>query len=116
MLIIYNQKSELVLFQRPPSGIWGGLWSLPELELDESAEDYVNQHFGSINELEELPTVKHVFSHYTLMIHPKEIRLAPEFEAPKTQSIMESAPQLWYNPYFPQELGLAAPVKKLIHG
>ena len=30
MLIVKNARSELLLVKRPPSGIWGGLWSLPE--------------------------------------------------------------------------------------
>jgi len=30
MLILTNDRSEVLLEQRPPSGIWGGLWSLPE--------------------------------------------------------------------------------------
>jgi len=118
MLLIYNQQSELALHQRPPSGIWGGLWSLPELDMEESAEDYVERVYGPVDKTEELEQVKHVFSHYTLMIQPKAIWLSAE-QAPNTSAaseIMESQPQLWYNPHFPQELGLAAPVKKLIHG
>lgn len=114
MLLIYNDQSEIALYQRPPSGIWGGLWSLPEIELDEHAEDYVEENYGRVRDSERLPTVKHVFSHYTLMIHPQAIWL--ESETQKTRQVMESETQLWYNPHFPQELGLAAPVKKLIHG
>lgn len=113
MLLIYNKQSEIALQQRPPTGIWGGLWSLPELALEELAEDFASEHFGTIAKLEELPTIKHVFSHYTLMIHPKAIWLEEEH---RSQAVMEPKPMLWYNPHFPQELGLAAPVKKLIHG
>lgn len=114
MLLIYNQQSEIALLQRPPTGIWGGLWSLPELTMDELPEDYVNEHFGRIKRSEELPVVKHVFSHYTLMIHPKALWL--DTKATTFKQVKELPAQLWYNPHFPHELGLAAPVKKLIHG
>ncbi len=34
MLLLGNQASELLLERRPPTGIWGGLWSFPELAAD----------------------------------------------------------------------------------
>ena len=111
MLLIFNPEREIALFRRPDTGIWGGLWSLPELDENESAEDYVLEHFGEIDRIEQQDKIKHVFSHYTLMIQPVELWLS---KAPS--KVMENQRQLWYNPHFPHELGLAAPVKKLLHG
>ncbi len=111
MLLIYSPNGEIALHQRPPSGIWGGLWSLPELALDDDPEHYADQHYGPVSHQEALPEIKHVFSHYTLMIQPIAVHLSTLH--PK---IMEKPGALWYNPHFPHELGLAAPVKKLIHG
>ena len=34
MLIVRNRRGELLLVKRPPVGIWGGLWSLPEYDDD----------------------------------------------------------------------------------
>jgi len=111
MLMIYNTEKEVALYRRPESGIWGGLWSLPEIAEDESAEDYALEQFGEVERLQNREKIKHVFSHYTLFIQPVEIWLK------RTPSkIMENQRQLWYNPHFPHELGLAAPVKKLLHG
>jgi len=111
MLLIHNAENEIALYRRPDSGIWGGLWSLPEIPDDESAEDYTLQNFGEIERMQNGDAIKHVFSHYTLMIQPVELWL----ERTPTK-IMENQQQLWYNPHFPHELGLAAPVKKLLHG
>ena len=111
MLIIRNTNDEIALYQRPPSGIWGGLWSLPEITMEDSPSDYAEYHYGTVASCEHGTTFKHVFSHYTLMITPVELRLQPT-----TPKVMENQQQLWYNPYFPHELGLAAPVKKLLHG
>lgn len=111
MLLIYNTEREISLYRRPETGIWGGLWSLPELPLDESAEDYVEQHFGEIERSHQREEIKHVFSHYTLMIQPIELWLKHS-----PTKVMENQRQLWYNPHFPHELGLAAPVKKLLQG
>lgn len=114
MLIIRNQNDEILLQQRPSTGIWGGLWSLPEIAVDEDAEDLITETFGQLNTqrpINTLKSVKHVFSHYTLMIQPIEYWLESQHD-----KIMEAPAQLWYNPHFPQPIGLAAPVKKLLHG
>lgn len=109
MLLIYNPDNEIALYRRPETGIWGGLWSLPEIAVEESAQQYVETEIGEVTKYNTLPTIKHVFSHYTLMIQPQELWLTKH--PPK---IMENQQQLWYNPLAPSELGLAAPVKKLI--
>jgi A/G-specific adenine glycosylase len=109
MLIIRSPDGEILLEKRAQSGIWGGLWSLPELELVESVNDYVQSRFNGEFEAFEFEKIKHVFTHYTLFISPVEIRLS------KTQhKILESESQLWYNCAAPQKVGLAAPVKKLL--
>lgn len=111
MLLIQNSKDEYLLYQRPPSGIWGGLWSLPEIEQSTDTEDYVSTHYGQVARIQEMDQIKHQFSHYTLMIQPKLVKLQTELKR-----VMEKQQELWYNPHFPNELGLAAPVKKLLHG
>jgi A/G-specific adenine glycosylase len=111
MLLIENTKSEVLLYQRPPTGIWGGLWSLPEIDTETDAEDHVSTHYGEFSRIETLPQIKHQFSHYTLIIQPKRITIARPLNR-----VMENSRELWYNPHFPNELGLAAPVKQLIHG
>ena len=37
MLILQNSDEAVLLFKRPPSGIWGGLWSFPEISEDGAA-------------------------------------------------------------------------------
>ena len=110
MLLIRNKHGEIALYLRPPSGIWGGLWSLPELELEDSVEDYVNKFYGVAGHIQEQASFKHVFSHYTLEIHPVEVQLIQE-----QAKLMEGGQRLWYNPHFPQKVGLAAPVLTLLN-
>ena len=110
MLIIQNPDGDIMLEKRPPSGIWGGLWSLPQLERDQCAEEFCS------NTLDEKPTAietwphyRHTFSHYHLDIHPVLITLSHQ-----PSLIMEAERQLWYNIRQPQTIGLAAPIKKLL--
>ncbi len=109
MLLIQNPAGEILLEKRPDSGIWGGLWSLPELDSDGDIADYLDRQLGLEAGAEALAPLRHTFSHYHLDIHPQHIRLRRE-----PARIMEAGRQLWYKGGLQQPLGLAAPVKKLL--
>ena len=77
MLILTDAKSGRILLEkRPPSGIWGGLWSLPEVEVEESVEHVCLQRWG-LNALdkEDCDSFRHTFSHYHLDITPCQVRV-----------------------------------------
>ena len=76
MLLIANANREVLLTRRPPNGIWGGLYSLPELPADEGPQEWCRRHLGvDIPDHTVGSPVKHGFSHFDLVIHPLEIRL-----------------------------------------
>jgi A/G-specific adenine glycosylase len=112
MMMVSSGSGELLLQRRPPTGIWGGLWSFPELDIDDDAKDWFESEFSrSPVTMHTLPSLKHTFSHYQLDIHPVVFQL----ETPKAASqVMEQDDWLWYNVDKPGEVGLAAPVSKLI--
>lgn len=108
LLMLRNAAGDLLLQQRPAQGIWGGLWSFPELAIDADAQEFVQDHYGSVIELEEWNSYRHTFSHYHLDITPVLIQLT------KSPQVIGEAATHWYNPHQPDALGLAAPVKKLL--
>jgi A/G-specific adenine glycosylase len=108
LLMLRNPAGDLLLQQRPAQGIWGGLWSFPELALEADAQEYAEHHYGKVVALETWNTYRHTFSHYHLDITPVLIQLA---KAPRA---IGEATTHWYNPHQPSALGLAAPVKKLL--
>ncbi len=65
-LIIRNEQQEIWLEQRPLKGIWGGLWSLPEVETIEDAKNWCQQKNLTIQHQELLLSQRHTFSHYHL--------------------------------------------------
>jgi A/G-specific adenine glycosylase len=76
LLVIQNEKGELLMEKRPPAGIWGGLWSLPELEMEQQVEMEITQNWHlSINEYNDLPVFRHTFSHFHLDITPCLVRV-----------------------------------------
>jgi A/G-specific adenine glycosylase len=109
LIMLQDPEGNILLEQRPPQGIWGGLWSFPELAMNEDALNYTQTHFADSNPTQEAwQPFRHTFSHYHLHIQPVLICLNK-----KPDAIGESN-QHWYNPQKPSELGLAAPVKKLL--
>ena len=70
-LIIRNEQGHYLMEKRPPSGIWGGLWSLPEAAMDESVDRAVSKNWQlTVNKHRDLPLFRHTFSHFHLDITP----------------------------------------------
>lgn len=99
-----------MLEKRPPSGIWGGLWSFPELKLEDDLSVWLQQHAGfAVLEIRTLPERRHSFSHFQLHIFPRLILL----EKPGLQ-VLDGDSRVWYNLSQSQKRGLAAPVQLLL--
>ncbi|WP_019603804.1 A/G-specific adenine glycosylase [Teredinibacter turnerae] len=109
MLIMRNPQGQVLLLQRPPTGIWGGLWSFPEIETGTDCESHIAAQFGRVQHLTRWPVMRHTFSHYHLDIAPVVADLLP-----RPQNVAEADARVWYNLKNPPALGLAAPVKKLL--
>ncbi|WP_010488630.1 A/G-specific adenine glycosylase [Pseudomonas sp. S9] len=108
MPILANHAGDILLYRRPSSGLWGGLWSLPELTDLQELESLANSHQLDIGPRQQLAELTHTFSHFQLAIDPWLVRVTT---APAS---VAEADWLWYNLAQPPRLGLAAPVKKLL--
>ena len=110
LLLIRTGSDELLLEKRPPVGIWGGLWSLPECSPEADPLEWCHERVGpGARLLGHWPQRRHSFTHFQLQMRPVEI-LLPEPGC----SVMEPERRLWYNLAQPERLGLAAPVERLI--
>jgi A/G-specific adenine glycosylase len=99
-----------LLEQRPPAGIWGGLWCFPEVKTPADAEAWCRDTLQADPAgRKPLAPFRHTFSHYHLDITPVVIPLAGAGEA-----VREGGGRLWYDPGTPPRIGLAAPVLRLI--
>jgi len=109
-LILHNPEGEVLLERRPPTGIWGGLWSLPQCEVGENPVDWCRARLCVAAELVEiLPRRRHTFSHFELVIQPLRLRLAG---APTL--VAEGDGLIWHCLEGPLRVGLPAPVERLI--
>lgn len=112
MLLVRNHKQELLLEQRPPVGIWGGLWSFPEFKDKAALLSYCQNTLGENDDTAKMLTsLRHTFSHYHLDIEAWYLDLHTS-QIPN--KIMENRQVAWYNHKQPSTIGLPAPIIKLI--
>jgi A/G-specific adenine glycosylase len=108
-LMLRDTRGRVLLVQRPPAGIWGGLWSFPECDGDDMATWCRAQWGIEIEPGEPWPVRRHSFSHFHLDITPIPARLVR-----RSGTFRETGKSVWYNLSRPDARGLAAPVKRLL--
>ncbi|MGB5332788.1 MAG: A/G-specific adenine glycosylase [Woeseiaceae bacterium] len=108
-MLMARHSERVYLERRPEAGIWGGLWSLPELG-ERRIEDWCEETLGATTTATECwQTLRHSFSHYDLDIQPILVRV----DAPLSK-VADSDNTTWYRLDETPPGGIAAPVKKLI--
>jgi len=90
-LILANRENEILLQQRPPAGIWGGLWSLPEFTQIHEVLLWCQQHEMHIIEQQALSKQRHTFSHFHLDYTPIRV-LVKNHE----NNVLEGNQTVWY--------------------
>ncbi len=108
MPLLTRQDRHILLQRRPACGLWGGLWSLPELDSPGQLQDLADRHALQLGRPLPLPGLTHTFSHFRLMITPLLVPAEPQ------AAQMAEEGWLWYNLDSPPRLGLATPIKKLL--
>ncbi len=110
-LILQDHRGRVLLERRPPSGIWGGLWSFPMLELSDTPATWVFQILeAGIEKTIDQPRLMHKFTHFDLEIQPISTKLVV---SRKTQ-LAETGALVWHNPADLVKLGMPAPFRKLV--
>ncbi len=75
MLVVLSHD-EVLLEKRPMTGIWGGLWSLPEFAMDADASSALQRDWGlEARAATQLPRFEHAFTHFTLEVAPWKIEI-----------------------------------------
>jgi A/G-specific adenine glycosylase len=111
MLVAMREDSSVLLERRPDSGVWGGLWCLPEFDTETAARAYARQSLRAAQvEPRHLNLIEHTFTHFDLVVTP----LLTHCEG--DTGLMDEPQSLWYNPRQPVRIGLPAPIKTLLTG
>ncbi len=122
-LLLENEQGALLMIRRPPAGIWGGLWSLPEIEPDtvsgrlsptsdcSGLSAAIAARYGLVAEACTVwPEVRHSFTHFDLRLTPVHIRTKGHAAVKE----IAEADTLWYKPSQSPPGGMPAPVTRLL--
>lgn len=109
-MVLAHSDGAVYLERRPAKGIWGGLWSLPELDSEKDVDQWCERELHARPEqLDHWNTMRHSFTHYDLDIRPIAVRLSKQ-----SSTVRESGDSIWYEIGSSPPGGIAAPVSKLI--
>jgi A/G-specific adenine glycosylase len=109
MLVAVREDRAVLLERRPDSGVWGGLWCLPEFDTLSAARIFADQSLcRTREEPQALEIVQHSFTHFDLVISPLLTRCSGR------AGVMDANQSLWYNTHEPARIGMPAPIKTLL--
>ena len=111
MLVVVS-GGEVLVEKRPGSGIWGGLWSLPEAPASVDPVAHAAKALGiRAAGAEALPPFRHAFTHFTLAVTPWLLRAGR-----KAARAREPSGLTWLALDEVRSAALPAPVKRLLAG
>lgn len=107
--LILEYQHAIWLEKRPPSGIWGGLYCLPEFANQQALEDWLIQRGIETTPPEQLISFRHTFSHFHLDIIPMKCIIT------NYKKCLDETNGYWYNLKTENaKIGLATPIYNLL--
>ena len=96
VLLIMNQKQKVVMMQRPPSGLLGGMLGFPSSGWDKSAIDQTLNAALADSPCHDLPDqLRHTFTHFTAEVQISLVQVAEDWSVPAGYFWAEICPDDW---------------------
>jgi len=108
-VVLARRGSKVLLERRPPSGIWGGLWGLPEFPTRQHAAQWCREYLAGSSALQPEEPLKHAFSHFDYDIKPLTVHCAG-----KAPALRDDDRYRWYDVDDPAEVGIPKPIATLL--
>jgi A/G-specific adenine glycosylase len=108
-LVLARRGRKVLLERRPPTGIWGGLWGLPEFPTRAHALLWCDEHLSSPSNARAGEPLRHAFSHFDYELQPLVITCAG-----KAARLRDDDRYRWYDLADPAQVGVPKPIATLI--
>lgn len=111
-LLWLDHKDSVWLVQRPQTGVWAGLWSLPEFESDQALWDQASDWPGVGRPM---PTVQHALTHFDWTLRPCHWPLPDQLSTAGRNLVETGLPSgRWVVREQALSMGLPAPIRRLL--
>ena len=111
-LLWLDHKDSVWLVQRPQTGVWAGLWSLPEFESDQALWDQASDWPGVGRPM---PTVQHALTHFDWTLRPCHWPLPDQLSTAGRNLVENGLPSgRWVVREQALSMGLPAPIRRLL--
>ena len=108
-MLVVVRAGEVLLEKRPPTGIWGGLWSFPEGSEDANPEKMAVRLGFEVATCQELDGFTHTFTHFRLFIRPWLVSVRRITQVMEPGSVWLSLDEL-------EGAALPTPVRRILQG
>jgi A/G-specific adenine glycosylase len=107
-VLLVERAGDVLLERRPSTGVWGRLWSLPEIPLGGDPVAAMRERYGvRATIVESLAPVEHAFTHYALTMHPSRLTAREPGEGAPAECVWLSRADL-------AGAALPSPIRKLL--
>jgi A/G-specific adenine glycosylase len=108
-VLLAQRGSKVLLERRPPVGIWGGLWALPEFPTREHALQWCGDYLSGASVTRVGKPLLHAFSHFDYELKPLVVHCAG-----KAPALREDDRYRWYDVEAPAAVGVPKPIATLL--
>lgn len=107
--LILQHENKILLEKRAPTGIWGGLWSFPEVGITNDFEAVISTRFKITTCAKKpLAPFSHTFTHFKLHINPQPLQVL------KLSLNVCEIEHIWLSIKEAGEAAIPAPVRKIL--
>lgn len=103
--LLLQSAESYALIRRPESGIWGGLWSLPEFDAIQDLQDALAPRLVDAGDLDNHGEITHSFTHFHLRAQVWRLQLSAPIPIMNAQ---------WWTIATALKQGIPAPVRRLL--
>jgi A/G-specific adenine glycosylase len=108
--VFARRDTRVLLEKRPPSGLWGGLWGVPEFPTRAHALQWCQECLVAASAGHAGDTLHHAFSHFDYEMKPIFVTCVDA----KPRALHDDGRYLWYDTAAPAAVGLPKPIATLL--
>lgn len=106
--LVLRRGDQVLLERRPSTGLWGGLWTFPQIE-ERNLRDHCRRTLGcDVAAIRRLQPIEHGFTHFRLRAHPILCELRASLPC------VQSSRYRWVNLARSPSVAVPAPVRRLL--